>query len=140
MQKKHSSLLRPKNWPLALCLLLAAISFSSCDDDDWLTREFLCGEWRIVEVSPGYGPCPYRYNDYFQFYYDGQFEAVGYDLHEEARWDVGHDIIMFDYDYDGRTDATATIDRLDGRYARIYVNDNWYGSTYTIRMVKTRDY
>lgn len=122
---------------LCLILLVAALALTSCEDDDWVTREALEGSWRIVEVEDYSGGCPYRYDDQMLFHYDGTFDARGRGGFEQAGyWDVGRDVITIDFDRDGRSDVVAQILQLDHGYLVLDVTDYSYDCYYRLRLTR----
>lgn len=122
---------------LALTLLAVTLPFSSCSTDDWWTSETLEGRWRIVEVGFGYGECPYRPGDRWEFYGNGEFHSWGFNGFEEyGVWDVSNRTVYISFDAYGPNDIACHLRNIDDQYVAMDVDDYSYGSRYTLRMVR----
>lgn len=123
--------------PLQL-LLACTLLLSSCDETYWMIRDTsLVGYWRVVEVEPFYGECPYNRTDEFRFYSNGIFGVQGYGgLNESGYWDLDRTHIYFDFDGDGYDDMVADVIGSDGSYLALDVRDYSYQSRYRLRMVR----
>lgn len=119
-------------------LLGCTLLFTSCDESFWIIRDSgLAGYWRVVEIEPIHGECPYNISDEFHFYSSGVFEVRGYgDFYETGVWDMDHSHIYLDFDRDGREDMVGTFLSADDRYLAMDVTDYSYRSRYRIRMMK----
>lgn len=126
-----------KQYVLKLILpIVALLMLTGCDEDSWRDRQTIVGSWQVVETTKVSGACPYRRGDVFDFCSDGAFYAEGYDLYEEGLWDTGHNYIYIDFDFDGYDDVRARIRELSPNYMAIDVQDAYYGSRYTLRLVR----
>lgn len=126
-------------WTLALITLMTMFS---CDEDwwnDWDGGSDITGQWRIVETT-GYGP--YRQDDYWTFYKNGDFDTYGYGTQPEyGLWSMaGRRNIQISFD-DGRTvSMDAYVRTFSGDYMTLNVDDYDSRTSYTLRFVRTAGY
>lgn len=126
-------------WTLALITLMTMFS---CDEDwwnDWDGGSDITGQWRIVETT-GYGP--YRQDDYWTFYKNGDFDTYGYGTQPEyGLWSMaGRRNIQISFD-DGRTvSMDAYVRTFSGDYMTLNVDDYDSRTSYTLRFVRTGGY
>ncbi len=121
---------------MKLVLLVAVLSFASCEVDVWSDAPYIEGQWRIVEVEPYRGVCPYYWDDYMEFRPDGAFYVWGNGYSDYGYWDYYDRGIRVDFNNDGWDDWVAYVRQLDDGYMVIDVTDYDYKSEYTLRMVR----
>lgn len=122
---------------MLLVLLVATVSLSSCEADDFWYRDTIEGSWRVVEVRQDYGYCPYRYGDVMYFAFDGGFEMSGRDGSVEyGNWTLFKGRVLVDFDFDGIDDLSARIVQMDDGYAVLDCKDYYYNSRYSLRMIR----
>ncbi len=128
--------MRIKNMCLLCVLLLSLAGFNSCETDDYLAAE-LTGTWRIVEVYPNNGTTPYRNGDILDFNYNGDFyaELLGA-APEMGHWNVDGTTLEIDLPGGAYPDMVAWIKQLDYYYLVLEIDDNYYGISYTLRLVR----
>lgn len=126
-------------WTLALITLMTMFS---CDEDwwnDWDGGSDITGQWRIVETT---GYSPYRQDDYWTFYKNGDFDTYGYGTQPEyGLWSMsGRRNIQISFD-DGRTvSMDAYVRTFSGDYMTLNVDDYDSRTSYTLRFVRTAGY
>ncbi len=125
-----------KNAGLLIALLFTLVSFNACTEDDYIEMD-LVGNWRVVEVRPIHGQCPYRNNDYMEFHSDGYFYAdLGGYNDEHGEWWVRHGSVFIDFDGYGGEEMRAYVRQHDYDYIVLDVEDYDFNSRYTLRLLK----
>ena len=126
-------------WMIAL---VGIFSLCGCDEDwwnDWDGGSDITGQWRIVETT---GYSPYRQDDYWTFYKNGDFDTYGYGTQPEyGLWSMaGRRNIQISFD-DGRTvSMDAYVSTFSGDYMTLNVDDYDSRTSYTLRFVRTAGY
>ncbi len=124
-------------WTLALITLMTMFS---CDEDwwnDWDGRSDITGQWRIVETT---GYSPYRQDDYWTFYKNGDFDTDGYGTRPERgywRMDGRRNIQILFGSY---VSMDAYVSTFSGDYMTLNVDDYDSRTSYTLRFVRTGGY
>lgn len=124
-------------WTLALITLMTMFS---CDEDwwnDWDGRSDITGQWRIVETT---GYSPYRQDDYWTFYKNGDFDTDGYGTRpERGYWcmDGRRNIQILFGSY---VSMDAYVRTFSGDYMTLNVDDYDSRTSYTLRFVRTGGY
>ena len=120
----------------ALALLCTLSAMISCDEDWWVDHGYqeVTGEWRIVEASYA---SPYRANDYWTFYPNGDFSTDGYKLQENGWWNRRGRTIQINFrGYNGMDAYVSSYSNVD--YMVLDVTDyDRGGQTYRIRLIRT---
>lgn len=123
---------------IALITLLSVFTLTSCEESWWDEYDSMEGRWRIVEVTGDYN-CNYQSGDIWIFE-DDLFYARGDDnLNERGHWvRRGNTIRIYMGSQD--PDIEAYVRAYEGDYMVLDAIDYYYGSRYTLRMVKEYDY
>lgn len=129
------------NYARVLCVaLLAVLTLSSCEDENYYTRDRLLGSWQVVETDDYYST--YYPGDMFYFGRNNRFMAYMGDLAYSGTYRVTSeydgDVITVWYDDNpGQVAFMARIDALSSTYTRWYMIDYESGRQYTMRLVYT---
>ncbi|MBL6467182.1 MAG: hypothetical protein JNG43_03630 [Prevotellamassilia sp.] len=126
-------------WTLALITLMTMFS---CDEDwwnDWDGRSDITGQWRIVETT---GYSPYRQDDCWRFYKNGDFDTYGYGTQPEyGLWSMaGRRNIQISFDNGRTVSMDAYVRTFSDDYMTLNVDDYDSRTSYTLRFVRTGGY
>ena len=126
-------------WTLALITLMTMLS---CDEDwwnDWDGRSDITGQWRIVETT---GYSPYRQDDCWRFYKNGDFDTYGYGTQPEyGLWSMaGRRNIQISFDNGRTVSMDAYVRTFSDDYMTLNVDDYDSRTSYTLRFVRTGGY
>ena len=126
-------------WTLALITLMTMFS---CDEDwwnDWDGRSDITGQWRIVETT---GYSPYRQDDCWRFYKNGDFDTYGYGTQPEyGLWSMaGRRNIQISFDNGRTVSMDAYVRTFSDDYMTLDVDDYDSRTSYTLRFVRTGGY
>lgn len=126
-------------WTLALITLMTMFS---CDEDwwnDWDGRSDTTGQWRIVETT---GYSPYRQDDCWRFYKNGDFDTYGYGTQPEyGLWSMaGRRNIQISFDNGRTVSMDAYVRTFSDDYMTLNVDDYDSRTSYTLRFVRTGGY
>lgn len=126
-------------WTLALITLMTMFS---CDEDwwnDWDGRSDITGQWRIVETT---GYSPYRQDDCWRFYKNGDFDTYGYGTQPEyGLWSMaGRRNIQISFDNGRTVSMDAYVSTFSDDYMTLNVDDYDSRTSYTLRFVRTGGY
>lgn len=126
-------------WTLALITLMTMFS---CDEDwwnDWDGRSDITGQWRIVETT---GYSPYRQDDCWTFYKNGDFDTYGYGTQPEyGLWSMaGRRNIQISFDNGRTVSMDAYVRTFSDDYMTLDVDDYDSRTSYTLRFVRTGGY
>lgn len=126
-------------WTLALITLMTMFS---CDEDwwnDWDGRSDITGQWRIVETT---GYSPYRQDDCWRFYKNGDFDTYGYGTQPEyGLWSMaGRRNIQISFDNGRTVSMDAYVRTFSDDYMTLNVDDYDSRTSYTLRFVRTDGY
>ena len=126
-------------WTLALITLMTMFS---CDEDwwnDWDGGSDITGQWRIVETT---GYSPYRQDDCWRFYKNGDFDTYGYGTQPEyGLWSMaGRRNIQISFDNGRTVSMDAYVNTFSGDYMTLNVDDYDSRTSYTLRFVRAGGY
>lgn len=123
---------------VAFLALVSVLALSACDSDYWWELSTIEGRWRIVEVAPYRGTCPFDWDDCLEFQPDGDFYVWYSGLYdtEYGRWGYSEEAIRVDFNGDGWDDLVAYVLQLDNGYMVLDVYDYDFSSRYTLRLVR----
>lgn len=126
-------------WTLALITLMTMFS---CDEDwwnDWDGGSDITGQWRIVETT---GYSPYRQDDCWRFYKNGDFDTYGYGTQPEyGLWSMaGRRNIQISFDNGRTVSMDAYVRTFSDDYMTLNVDDYDSRTSYTLRFVRTGGY
>lgn len=122
----------------AIVVLLSAFAVSACDSDFWWSMSTIEGRWRIVEVTPYRGTCPFDWDDCLEFQPDGDFYvwySGAYDS-EYGQWGYGDEAVRIDFNGDGWDDLVAYVRQFEDGYMVLDVDDYDFSSQYTLRLLR----
>lgn len=123
---------------IALITLFSVLSLTGCEESWWDEYDSMEGRWRIVEVTGDYN-CNYQPGDIWEFEDDLFFASGTGNLNERGNWVRRGNIIRI-YMGSQSPDIEAYVKTYEGDYMVLDVKDYYYGSRYTLRMVKEYDY
>lgn len=118
-----------------LLLMLTAVSFTSCYDEDDEVFMVMCNyEWRVVESTDW---DIFQRGDSFLFYNDGDLEIYGSDgFYRNGRWTVSGGLLKIRFSGYRDVCIEAAMPVLDGDYVRLECYDYLNQARYTLRMVR----
>lgn len=122
---------------ILLISFVSLLSLNSCEEVWWNSSYDLDGQWRVVEVQ---GYSNYEQGDTWFFYPSHEFYALGSgNLREQGYWDQeGRKLYISFESYE--PEIEAYIQTYDGDYLVLKVRDYTYGTSYTLRFVREREY
>lgn len=122
---------------ILLISFISLLSLNSCEEAWWIGSYDLDGQWR-VEYVEGYSN--YERGDTWFFYPSHEFYAFGSgNLREQGYWEQqGRKLYISFESYE--PEIEAYIQTYDGDYLVLNVKDYTYGTRYTLRFVREREY